>query len=245
MQSIDEEFIQACANGNLDQAKKLHNCGADIYDFNAQYAACKNGHIKIMKWLYSLDNNLILNDVNLVIIEEVICTHNHIKLAKWLYNLGINIDGVSLFLCACSHGSLEIAKWLHRQGVNINAYDNGAFVSACINGHLEIVKLLYSHGVTLKSNLNNVEVFLWTYINAHYHVIKWLCESDQSLVAKYMMKLDDTTITNRLGLSEITSNLLLKIKYNQPLPIVDEIDDEIDDVVIYALFKFNRIDDLQ
>lgn len=50
------EFIEACKKGDLDEAIRLHNLGADIHaeEDQAFKDSCRNGKFEIAKWLRSL-----------------------------------------------------------------------------------------------------------------------------------------------------------------------------------------------
>lgn len=82
--------------------------------------------------------------------------------------------------------------------------------------------------------------FISAYINGHHKISKWMYQLDPKLVAKHLRYMEKYEIKPIID-SKLTVKLLMKIRDKKRLPIVDEIED----VVIYALLKYNRIADLQ
>jgi len=85
--------------------------------------SCRNGHLKVAKWLYGL------GDVNIHASDEHAfrwsCRNGHLEVAKWLYGLGdvdIHVYNECAFGLSCKKGHLKVAKWLYSLGdVDIHA----------------------------------------------------------------------------------------------------------------------------
>ena len=85
-------FINACRDGDLDNAKQLLllNQNIDIHadDEYAFRYSCAYGHLDVAKWLWSLDQNI-----------------------------DIHADNDHAFRCSCGNGYIEVAKWLILIGI--------------------------------------------------------------------------------------------------------------------------------
>jgi ankyrin repeat protein len=122
----EEEFINACATGNLELVKELlQDKNVDVNKLNesgwtAFHSACSGGHVEIVK--------LLLNNERIDLKE-------------------ISVGGV--LQSACSGGHFEIVKML----LNNECIDlkkilvNSTIHNACYRGHFEIVDLLLKNGV--------------------------------------------------------------------------------------------------
>src|SRR5271169_2986019 len=80
-------FIDACKNGNFNEAKRLYSLGADIHarDDYAFRFSCFYGHIELAKWLHSLGANIHAGNDSAF---RFSCYNGHIELAKWLLTVG-------------------------------------------------------------------------------------------------------------------------------------------------------------
>lgn len=128
-------FVISCSREYLEIAKFIYYelCDIDLVDnvdlekdidkdeyLEYQFAfenSCKNGHLDVAKWLYSLGK------------------------------VDINFESDDVFGLSCSKGYLKVAKWLYSLGcVDIHANSDYAFKGSCLNRHLAIAKWLYSLG---------------------------------------------------------------------------------------------------
>jgi pentatricopeptide repeat protein len=117
-----------CRNGNLQDAKELFNSidgqitqsDLEFYINVAFYKCCANGHIEIMKWLYSLGSG-VNKKVSIDIHDEydsafrLSCRHGHIGIAKWIYSLGdVNIHARhdDAIRCCCTNEQIEVVIFL-------------------------------------------------------------------------------------------------------------------------------------
>jgi hypothetical protein len=108
--------------------------------------SCKDGNLEMAQWLYSLDNDNIINSYKYKdeIISDV-CENGHLEVAQWLFYIGYPIENIS-FIRACQRGHLEVAQWLYSLGVDIHSNSNKSFCYACRFGKLEIAQWLWSLG---------------------------------------------------------------------------------------------------
>ena len=110
----EEELIEACSKGNLDEVRALVEQGVDIHYWNdiAFRWASENGHLEIVKYLYDVGG---------------VDIHVHNDLA---------------FQWASQHGHLEVVKYLYECGANIHADDDLAFRWASKYDHTDVVIFL-------------------------------------------------------------------------------------------------------
>ena len=121
-------FINACRDGDLDNAKQLLllNQNIDIHadDEYAFRYSCAYGHLDVAKWLWSLDQNIDIHADDEYAFRYS-CIYGHLELAKWLWslnqNINIHVDDECAFRWSCGYGHLEVAKWLIMIGVVPNA----------------------------------------------------------------------------------------------------------------------------
>jgi ankyrin repeat protein len=111
---MEEELINASANGHLDVVKLLLESGADVhaYDNGAIRMASYYGHLDVVKLL----------------VESGADVHPYDNLA---------------IRHASRNGHLAVVKLLVESGADVHAQNNYAIRIASENGHLDVVKLLY------------------------------------------------------------------------------------------------------
>lgn len=125
---INDDFIKACDNGNIDIVKTLITL---------------SNNKKTTKLMDKLNEKL---QIDRKIINEMFrkcCGRGDYEMAKLLFGLGIdNInDG---FRWACMNGHLKIAKWLKNVGADISVYDNFALRWSDLKCHYNVNNWLIS-----------------------------------------------------------------------------------------------------
>lgn len=114
--------------------------------------SCRNGHLEVVKWIYSLGN---ITNIKSAMYEA--CAGGHIEIAKWLHSIGIlyqfcetdyvfgGIYNRRIINGARNH--IEILEWLHGLGVDFS--NDSIFLSSCIQGNIDIAKWLVSIGADI------------------------------------------------------------------------------------------------
>jgi hypothetical protein len=144
--SMQEQFANACWNGDLQEAQRLFALGGmnihaiDVCTFPY---TCMSGHLVVAKWLFGMGGVGIdaLHDA-----FRLACWRGHLAVAQWLLGLGavdIHARDDYAFRCACDGGRLAVAQWLFALGgVDIHALNDAAFHWACYKGHLGLGRWL-------------------------------------------------------------------------------------------------------
>lgn len=252
-------FAIACKTGDIDKAKMLHKSGVDIHlDDDAAFRfACEYGHFEIAKWLHSLalsreeqakryaeSGTIIHAEDNYAFV--LACRNKHMLIVEWLLELGVNIDIYSghaengnVFDDACLNGHVDMGNWLRDHGCSV--YLDVSFVIACCskNDSVETVQWLYDLGADIHCD----NAFFSTVYYRNYKILQWLYNLDNMFFVHRLCS--DESVLKRaadmLNMSDTTIELLLSIKKGDELPIIDDIED----VVIKALFYYNKITDLE
>jgi ankyrin repeat protein len=143
---MEQQFIDACKNGNIDSTKDLLSKGVDPSDNNNYAIRCSsyNGHLEVVK--------LLLTD------PGVNPSARNNEAIRW----------------ASHNGHLEVVKLLLTdKRVDPSDRDNLAIRWASQKGHIEVVKLLLTDKRVDPSDRDNLAIRLASY-NEHYEVVKLL-----------------------------------------------------------------------
>jgi ankyrin repeat protein len=167
----------------------------DIHSNNEKpfLLACKNGHIYIAKWLFTL-SNIINSPVNININDDEAfrqsCSNGFYEIAKWLIDISpeINIHAKNeeAFIYCCRNGNLVLAKWLwnisidKKSHIDLHAQNEGAFRWGCYNDNYDVVFWLTELGLETNSPINihvdNESAFLHSCYMGNYKIVKFLLE---------------------------------------------------------------------
>lgn len=153
---INLAFNIACECNNVEIAKWLHFLGnVNIHDRDELLFrdACRNGHIQIVKLLYSLGANIHEHNDHAF---RSACANGHLEVAQLLYSLGfvdISYDREDAFRWACHNGHLDIIVWLYSLNrINIHIENDWGLVWACCNDRLAVIQWLVMMGCPKKSS---------------------------------------------------------------------------------------------
>lgn len=242
--NIDDAFENACSCNNIDTAKWVYSLG--VNNNTVKKILCEfRVPIEIAKWLYSLDNTVKIN-YNCLITSN--CTYT--ETIEWLcvscnivdtFNNDEEIN--KTFVWAFDNGYFEIVKWLCNLTTTIKITDE-MFCSACELRQTDIAKLVYDLSTSSEQidiHADDDRAFILALSQNLYQTVKWLCGIDQMFIVKNLERIDYKTIVYRLGLSKETSNLLWQINKHQVLSSIEYPED----IVVHALFYYNRITDLE
>lgn len=235
----EEAFVWACQYGHTDVVNHLYDLGVDINAGKSDgfMNACANNHLLLAKWLRSVNGN-ILSDYNKIFYN--VCANGHVETAEWLCEIYSDIDLSTGFMRACNNGKIELAKMIYSMDRNISYDHKKVFANVCGKGHIEIAKWLYSVNV----NVDTINAFVLSYSNGQVDVLKWICEIDKSVVANYMIsdvRIWYKDLYDKIFSNQNTVNIIQLLEEDKDIPIIEDIDD----IVLYILFKKNRINDLK
>lgn len=231
-----EDLIMACIVGNLPKAKSLYET-ATIVITHAMHnriliIGCDLGHLLIAKWIHGLGANVNAHEDAAF---QAACWNNQFEIVEWLISLNININAHAdrAFRVSCERGNVETAKLLYSAGANIRALNSDAFCSVC-RSIMNSYRFEYEYGSSDDPDIYKKDI----------QIITWLYSLDEMMLMDAMFDEDIhiASIAKELGLDldEHTMNQLECIQRDMPLPTSDIIED----IVVEALFKYNRIDDL-
>lgn len=120
--TLRQLFVHACEKGDLKTAQQLYiqlmNASLQMDVRNVFRCVCKLGHLRVAKWLVSIEP--MLSNPNMAFYDTfcVVCQTRHLHVAKWLLTINpaiVVLDFLdAAFHCACatSNGHLRVAKWL-------------------------------------------------------------------------------------------------------------------------------------
>lgn len=179
MQNMINNFIKECANGNIENIRKIIN--EKSFDINTV--------------LDSVSNNMLLTVIR----------KNRIDIAQLLIENGINVnhqnahfDNTPLIWCCKSNKKRNFIKLLLENGANVNAknfYGLTPLMYAIINNKLETVKLLLEYG----ADVNITDTCLWGNTNGDNALI-YASRYDKIAIAELLIKHGaDINFTNNIG----------------------------------------------
>ena len=141
MQSGLEPLHNACSEGNLDKAQRLHSAGASLHlhathdeGFTPLHCACFAGHLAIAQWLHSAGASLDAIDNRAYRPLNVACMEGHLDIAQWLHSAGASLNATETkgqtplhHACKtrpCLQKHLDVAQWLCSAGADATLKDH-------------------------------------------------------------------------------------------------------------------------
>lgn len=166
-------------------------------------SSCYNGHLEIVKFLWSLDHNIDIHAYDEYAFR-MSCYNGHLEVAKFLWSLNkgidIHIENEDIFRSSCIRGHLEVVKflWSLNQNINIHVSNEFAFRYSCLRGHFEVVKFLWSLNKKIDIHANNedaesneftsaarIRVYEFAFrdscCNGHLEIAKYLWSLNQNI----------------------------------------------------------------
>lgn len=175
-------FEKLVNDNNLDLFYLLNDNNVSI-NFNKIFKiSCKKGSLKIAKWIYQNDNNIIWKCSYGKCFYDI-CFGEFIDFAVWFKNIldGDKINPFDTYDCKylfaklCESGKFDIAKWLYdNYKINIHVLDDYAFRWSIINGHFKISKWLYYLDEKINISLYNNYPFSVACGSGYLEMAKWI-----------------------------------------------------------------------
>lgn len=173
-------FLELCQNNKFEVAKwlfqtKICDVTPQMHDimYSAFEHACSKHQLEFAQWLFSINPNLIADNVvslccesyiyggksdlskwllsgttyNLDCLLELACEHGDCEFAQWLFekNTNMNISVYKLFECACWFDAIDTAKWVLQINPTINIFEDNRFLLiACVMDSIGIADWLVS-----------------------------------------------------------------------------------------------------
>jgi ankyrin repeat protein len=173
MNNLTDALLEACRNGDLEEAQRLVEAGhrssqlpplAPAMNLNRSlHEACCTGHLEVVKWLVEAGADVNAADGYGWTAVMVASRSGHLEVVKWLLEAGADVNatvrgGWTPLMRASLCGHLEVVKWLLEAGADVNAADGDGWtplILASINGHLEVVDLLQAKGADTAATNND------------------------------------------------------------------------------------------
>ncbi len=194
---IDEEFTNACYDGDLDVVQYLLK--TPEFEINiiqecinhGFFKACQNGKLSVVRYLLT-DPDLYEN-ANIHASEDNglnwACSEGHLELVKYLLTSPelkehANIHAPNIFMRACSDGHVEVVRYLLtssdlKENANIHEGNDAGFKGAFLNKKLDIIQfLVFDMNIDKTKEIEN---FLAEYSNEQVENMFILRELNENL----------------------------------------------------------------
>jgi hypothetical protein len=164
-------FLSASNNSHIEILQLLLDANPDLVDITANdniifRTACKNGYIKLAKWLLDKEPGIHIDAHDDDAFKSA-CENGHLNIVKWLYELEPEIvttydTDKTAFTLACKNGHLKVAKWLFHIYKKNNTFPtqeqlDKIWVRSSINNTREITDWI-SYLFRLLSEQNNSQI---------------------------------------------------------------------------------------
>lgn len=195
---INQEFLVACSNGDLEQVRHLLtspilNFRANIHyqDDDGLTRACEHGHIHIVKYLLSSPE-----------LKE------HIDFTSYNY-LG--------FVIACENNNVDLVKYFISglpffRKIDVEAYSGFAFLAIGKRGHLDLVRYLFSES-PVRNDINEESWTICFYAAAkakNYHIVQYFIfelNYSEAKILEFLNKHPDDEISHLLEKRKLRQKL--------------------------------------
>lgn len=190
---IDEQllnFAKACINGCIIIAKYIYSKYTITMTKETHWEifrrSCVYGHLEIVKFLHSLNLELLTNinftNINFETIFKKSCKKGHLNIAMWSHSFVSFKPHNVLFLNVCRNGHIEVARFLLSVDnlINIHANNEYMFRISCSNGDLNSVKFLVLIDGKIDTHILNDDALYNSCINGHTEVVKFLYTLDNN-----------------------------------------------------------------
>jgi len=172
---INYKFYEGCKNGHIKVLKWLKE-EVDIHhnEDEAFEISCKCNRLEIAKWLYNL-GGVNINTRNSVILKDVIY-FGYIEMANWLLSLDeIEINKEEIFREGIISKNSEMVKWIYGLG-GYEEYvrDVNNFIKVCERGEIELGKWLYERGGYDLTSYTVFRLFMTVCGHGKIEMAKWL-----------------------------------------------------------------------
>lgn len=148
---------------DIEETNEDAETDIDSCKYNCFKVACENGHLEIVKLLYSKYKDVIDINSDFSSALSFACENGHFEIVKYLCENGAD-DSVSEyygFKICCEKGWLKIVKYFVEKGHNIRMSNDAGFINACINNNIDIVKYFLTKCVYYKAVIVNNKVKNW------------------------------------------------------------------------------------
>ena len=242
---LNDEFIDACKNGDIDKVKYLLSSPelkehADIHAFgDAGFQwACMNGHLEVVKYLLTspdLKKHADIHEGSDAGFQWA-CNKGYLDIVKYLLtstdlkkHADIHSNSDLGFRWACENGRLEVVKYLLtspelKEHADIHAFGDAGFQWACMNGHLEIVKyLLTSPEIKEHANIHADDCagFRLACHNDHLAVVKFHV-FDMNLELSMETRKNINSLNNKDEIFNLFDKREFEKKLNNSLKVKEE-----------------------
>lgn len=137
---MNEDFIDACENGDLGKAKKLYELGVNIHCEN-DYGfrrACMYGRFDVVKWLYDIGDVYIRAGDDYSLVYSFLAGHHEIS--KWLFAKYNKDENPNFYIYNKLKKIIESEKEIYKSELILIFHFNGLIEIPICDLNLLIIK---------------------------------------------------------------------------------------------------------